>query len=175
VAGFFYDSEDGNRNFTSIVHGVRPRFLEFVPFNIENVAVSDCCNGLILCWCLGANGYRYVIYNPMTQKFKILPPSTHDVGHAVGEARLAFDPIAFSHFQVIEYVDVNAVCAGMEIYSSQTIAWIYEESEWGEHTDVTFYRQPSVFLNGCLYIMGHSREYPMILVCGYGGKHMEEN
>jgi len=64
---------------------------------------------------------------------------------------------------VIEYVDVNVVCVGVEIYSSQTAAWIYKESEWGEHTDVTFYRQPSVFLNGCLHIMGHSREYPMIL------------
>ena len=55
----------------------------------------------------------------MTYKFKILAPSTHDVGHAVGEARLAFDPIASSYFHVIEYVDVNVVCAGVEIYSSE--------------------------------------------------------
>ena len=53
----------------------------------------------------------------MTQKFKIMPPSTHDVGHAVGEARLVFDPTASSYLHVIEYVDVNAVCAGVEIYS----------------------------------------------------------
>ena len=78
---------------------------------MNNVAMSDCCNGLILCWCLGADGFRYVVCNPMIQKFKILPPSTHDVGYAIGEARLAFDPIASSHFYVIEYVDVNAVCA----------------------------------------------------------------
>jgi hypothetical protein len=57
VVGFFYDSENDNRNFTSIVPGVRPPSLEFLPFNIDNVAVSDCCNGLILCWCLGADGY----------------------------------------------------------------------------------------------------------------------
>ena len=106
----------------------------------------------------------------MTQKFKILPPSTHDVGHAVGEARLAFDLTASSHFHVIEYVDVNAMCAGVEIYSSQTATWIYKESKWGEHTDMTIYRQPSVFLNGCLHIMGHSGEYSMILVVD-----MEEN
>ena len=81
---------------------------------------------------------------------------------------MAFDAIASSHFHVIEYVDVNAVCAGVEIYSSQTVAWIHKESEWGEHTDVTFYRQPSVFLNGCLHIMGHSREYPMMLVVWIG-------
>ena len=61
------------------------------------------------------------------------------------------------------------MCASVEIYSSQTTAWIYKESEWGEHTDVTFYRQPSVFLNGCLHIMGHSREYSMILAVDMEG------
>jgi F-box interacting protein len=128
-----------------------------LPFNIENVAVLDCCNGLILCWCHGADGYYYVVCNPITQKFEILPPSTHDVGHVVGEARLAFDPTASSQFHVIEYVDVEAVCAGVEIYSSKTVAWIYKEFEWDEHTNVTLYKQPSVFLNGCLHIIGHSR------------------
>ena len=51
---------------------------------------------------------------------------------------MAFDPIASSYFHVIEYVDVNVVCAGVEIYSSQTAAWIYKESKWSEHTNVTF-------------------------------------
>ena len=82
---------------------------------------------------------------------------------------MAFYPTASSHFHVIEYVDVNAVCAGVEIYSSQTAAWIYKESEWGEHTDVTFYRQPSVFFNSCLHIMGHSRRYSMIFVVDMEG------
>jgi hypothetical protein len=68
---------------------------------------------------------------------------------------LAFDLTASSHFHVIEYVDVNAMCAGVKIYSSQIVAWNYKESEWGERTDVTFYRQPSVFLNDCLHIIGH--------------------
>ena len=73
----------------------------------------------------------------MTQKFNILPPSTHDFGHSIGEARLGFDPTASSHFHVIEYVDVDGLCIGVEIYSSESIAWIYKESEWGEDTDVT--------------------------------------
>ena len=98
----------------------------------------------------------------MTQKLK------SNVGHAIGEARLAFDPTAFSHFHVIEYVDVNAVFTGVETYSSQTAAWIYKESKWGKHADVTFYRQSSVFLNGCLHIMGCSGEYPMILAMDCG-------
>jgi hypothetical protein len=36
-------------------------------------------------------------------------------------------------------------------------------------TDVTFYRQPSVFLNGCLHIMGHSMEYSMIFAVDMEG------
>jgi hypothetical protein len=98
-----------------------------LPFNIDNVAVLDCCNGLILYRCLGADGYHYVVCNQITQKFKILSPGTHDVGHVVGEARLGFDPTASSYFHVIEYVDVEAMCAGVEIYSSQTATWIYKD------------------------------------------------
>ena len=59
----------------------------------------------------------------------MLPPSTHDVGHAVGDAHLGFDPIASSHFHVIEYMDVDDACIGVEIYSSKIAAWIYKESE----------------------------------------------
>ena len=70
---------------------------------------------------------------------------------------------------MIEYVDVDTVYVVVEIYSSTTTTWIYKESEWGEHTDVTFYRQPSMFLNGCLHIMGHSEEYSMILVVDMEG------
>ena len=77
---------------------------------------------------------------------------------------------AFCVLYVIEYVGVNVVCAGVEIYSSQTAAWIYRESKWDEYTNVTFYRQPSVFLNGCLHIMGHSGRYSMIFAVD-----MEEN
>ncbi|XP_066320367.1 uncharacterized protein [Miscanthus floridulus] len=167
MAGFFYDSENGNRNFTSVIRGVCPRSLEFLSFNIDKKFLG--ADGLILWWFLGADGYRYVVCNPMTQKFKIMSPSTHDVGHAIGGARLAFDLTASSYFHVIEYVDVNIVCAGVDIYSSQTATCIYKESECGEHTDVTFYRQPNVFLNGCLHIMGHSRRQSMIFVVDMEG------
>ena len=49
MVGFFYDSENCNKNFTSVIRGVRPCSLKFLPFNIDNVALSYCCNGLILC------------------------------------------------------------------------------------------------------------------------------
>ena len=68
---------------------------------------------------LGLMDTAMFVYNPMTQKFNILSPSTHDVGHSVGEARLGFDLIASSHFHVIEYVDVDGMCIGVAIYSSE--------------------------------------------------------
>jgi hypothetical protein len=61
VAGFFYDGIYDQRNFTSITD-VYPS-LSFLPFTMNNVAVIDCFNGLILYWCLGVDGYRYVVYN----------------------------------------------------------------------------------------------------------------
>ena len=102
--------------------------MSFLPFTLANVAVSDICNGLILCWCRGADGlYHYVVYNPTTKKFKELPPSIH----FVGEARLGFDPIASLHFHVIEYIeeDQDDECKGVDIYSSKTVAWICKESK----------------------------------------------
>ena len=84
---------------------------------------------------------------------------------------MGFDPIASSHFHVIEHIEEEQddECMDVDIYSSKTTAWIYKESKWDEHTDMTFYRQPSVFLNGCLHIMGHSREYSMILAIDMEG------
>ena len=80
MAGFSYDAIYGQRHFTSIT-SVYPS-LSFLPFTMNNVVVSDCCNGLILCRCLGADGYRNVVCNPATQKLKVLPPRIHSIGGA---------------------------------------------------------------------------------------------
>ena len=99
MAGFFYNGEKDERNFT-IVIDERPD-LSFLPFTLVNVAISDIYNGLILCLCQGVDGlYRYVVCNPTTKKFKELLPSIH----SVGEAQLGFDSIASSYFHVIEYI-----------------------------------------------------------------------
>jgi hypothetical protein len=95
---------------------------------MNNGDVSDCCNDLIFCWCLGADGYRYIVYNPAIQKFKELPPRIH----SVGEARLWFNPTASSHFHVFEYMEENGQCVDVDIYSSKTVAWIFKKSKWGE-------------------------------------------
>jgi hypothetical protein len=153
VVGFFYNGIYDQRNFTSIT-SVYPS-LSFLPFTMNNIAVSDCCNGLILCWCLGADGYRYVVYNPTTQKLKVLPPRIH----FVSEARLGFDLTASLHFHVFEYMEKDGQCAGVDIYSSKTTAWIFKESKWGEEAELTFSKLATVFLNGCLHYIGFCEGY----------------
>ena len=37
-----------------------------------------------------------------------------------------------SHFHVIEFIEVEGACVGVEIYLSKIAAWIFEESKWGE-------------------------------------------
>ena len=164
VAGFFYDGIYSQRNFTSIT-GVYPS-LSFLPFTMNNVAISDCCNGLILCWCLGTDGYRYVVCNPTTQKLKVLPPRIH----SVGEAQLGFDPIASSHFHVFEYMEEDGQCMGVDIYSSKTAAWIFKESKWGEEAEWTLSKSATVFLNGCLHYIGFCEGYRRILAVDIEGK-----
>ena len=114
---------------------------------MNNVAISDCCNGLILCWCFGDDGYRYVVCNPATQKLKVLLPRIH----SIGEARLGFDPTTSSHFYVFEYMEQDGQCVGVDIYSSKTTAWIFKESKWGKEAEWTLSKSATVFLNSCLH------------------------
>ena len=81
---------------------------------------------------------------------------------------MGFDPIASSHFHVIEYIEEEEVyeCKGVDIYPSKTAAWICKESKWGPNTYVTIERleemrsSETVYLNDCLHIMGYSGLYP---------------
>ena len=69
---------------------------------------------------------------------------------------------------MIEFVeDEDFECLGVEIYSSQTAACIYQDSEWGQDIDdVICSRSASMFLNGCLHIMGYS----LVLIVNMEGK-----
>jgi hypothetical protein len=58
---------------------------------------------------------------------------------------------------VIEFVEEDTGCLGVDTYSSQTVVWIYKESEWGQDIDVVIRsRLASVFFNGCIHIRGYS-------------------
>jgi hypothetical protein len=80
VIGFFYGSWwKGNHHFTSITSECPS--LSFLPFPLRKVLVSDCCNGLVLCWCAGPDRlHRYIFYNLVTDKWHVLPHSICSVG-----------------------------------------------------------------------------------------------
>ena len=46
---------------------------------------------------------------------------------------------------MIEFVEVEDVCIGVEIYSSKTVAWIFKESELGEGSIVLRSKSRSFF------------------------------
>ena len=84
----------------------------------------------------------------MTHKWHVLPRSIR----SVGQAHLGFDPMS-SHFHVIEFVEVEGACVGVEIYSSKTTAWLFNESKWGEGSTVLRSKSRSVFLNGFMHML----------------------
>jgi hypothetical protein len=61
-----------------------------------------------------------------------------------------------SHFHVIEFVEMEGACVGVEIYSSKTATWIFKESEWGEGIIVLRSKSRSVFLNGFMHMVEYS-------------------
>jgi hypothetical protein len=81
---------------------------------------------LVSYWCIGC---RYVVCNPATNKWLLLPDNLH----SCDEARLWFDPIVSSHFHMFEYEKMReGESIGVRIYSSNSATWIFKESKWGD-------------------------------------------
>ena len=83
---------------------------------------------------------------------------------------MGFDPTASSHFHVLEYMEEDGQCVGVDIYSSKTTSWIFKESKWGEEAKWTFSKSATVFLNGCLHYIGFCEGYHCILAVDMEGK-----
>ena len=60
---------------------------------------------------------------------------------------------------MIEFVEVEGACLGVEIYSSKTATWIFMESKWGKGSIVLRSKSRSIFLNGFMHMV----EYSMIV------------
>ncbi|KAL6894462.1 hypothetical protein ACP4OV_008560 [Aristida adscensionis] len=133
LAGFFYHTfsperfPESARHFTNVSGRGAPLVspsLSFLPGH-GDVAVLDCCNGLLLCRCRSAGAsYRYVVCNPATKEWVAVPESSQS--RMACTARLGFDPAVSSHFHVFEFVETEPGEDGyvfvtwLEIYSSKT-------------------------------------------------------
>jgi F-box interacting protein len=138
----------------------------FLP-NHRRVDLLDCCNGLLLCrwYDIAAQGdeFRYVVCNPATEKWIILPDSG-TATNKVGAARLGFEPALSSHFHVFELVMDHIVywdpdITGVAVYSSETGQWVYKEKRWDAHIRLINHDLASVFLNGYLHFQADCYEF----------------
>jgi F-box interacting protein len=118
------------------------------------IVPKDCCNGLLFLHCRKISPspryeFDYVVCNPATEKWLILPSS--DRKTQVYVSRLGFDPAVSSHFHLFSMLeDVEGYITGVDIYSSRVGAWSHSENGWGD--DVALYDK-SVFLNGMLHFI----------------------
>ncbi|CAO2169286.1 unnamed protein product [Urochloa humidicola] len=183
LAGFFYESQDGNRFPKSARHFINVSgagealidpSLSFLP-RYERIDIVDSCNGLLLC-----RGWKstdpmtmdYVVCNPATEKWVVVPESGFSSKvkyYNVRIARLGFDPAISPHFHVFEFIpddiwymddeemngnSIDGRIKVVAVYSSKAGVWNFNE----DHFDDQFAMRvdsKSVFLNGVLHMTWH--------------------
>uniref|UniRef100_A0A453MTL5 F-box domain-containing protein n=3 Tax=Aegilops tauschii subsp. strangulata TaxID=200361 RepID=A0A453MTL5_AEGTS len=101
--------------------------------------------------------FLYMVSNPATGDYFVLPHSGYTGGHR--RAYLGFDGDApTQEFHVFEFVleKIQAlrptVVRRVNIYSSETGAWVARESQWNGGFTLRC-RQPGVFRKGCLHLL----------------------
>ncbi|KAM0888598.1 hypothetical protein ACQ4PT_028243 [Festuca glaucescens] len=172
LAGFLYNKyKPGGAlsgHFASVSGGAFPvdpslHFLQ--PNKFRYIALEDTCNGLLLCACYNKetpdsdkDEYRYVMCNPATERWIELPPPPQALANRFySTTRLAFDPAVSSHFHVLQFwgtiLSVENYARGVDIFSSQTGAWIHRDSELLEKI-ILFRWTRSVFFGGMLHLVG---------------------
>uniref|UniRef100_M8BNU9 Uncharacterized protein n=1 Tax=Aegilops tauschii TaxID=37682 RepID=M8BNU9_AEGTA len=125
------------------------------------VQTVDCCGGLLLCQCwkrssrAGSAGMEYVVCNPATKEWTVVPATKQLHPNKKNIVRLGFDPLVPSRFAVFVLVRGHGVTR-VEIFSSETGRWISKESEWGDGTSVDDHNcSASVFFGGALHLSTH--------------------
>ncbi|KAF7105055.1 hypothetical protein CFC21_105897 [Triticum aestivum] len=178
LAGFFFGSSTtGQRlleppfHFTSLSGDRRPPFdtsFTFLPnHRPPRVHLLDSCNGLLLCRRYdvsdGVVAFHYVVCNPATEKWVVLPNSVKATGEAATTC-LGFDPALSPNFHVFELVHEHkygrkADLSGVVVYSSETGEWVFKEKRWNGATWPTSrHSSGSVFLNSLLFFRAFDLE-----------------
>ncbi|CAN6242212.1 unnamed protein product [Urochloa humidicola] len=171
LVGFFLNTfHQGRRarRFANLGEASRPPLIDY-PFSFipgyEDVTIVDSCNGLLLCCASRTESsspdtvvFSHVVCNLATRTWHVLPKSNSGCLDNYNEprlARLGFDPSVSPHFHVFELVNKReskyGPIAGVEIYSAETGAWSYSQSEWGEIHILE--GSLSVFFNGLLHFV----------------------
>ncbi|KAK1604267.1 hypothetical protein QYE76_027940 [Lolium multiflorum] len=157
LVGFFCNNDESVIQFTSVTESSYPLIdtsFAFLP-NCGQLELLDCCDGLLLCGCYTqGNEFRYVVFNPATEMWVMLPDSGYN--GEVGTTRLGFDRAVSSHFHVFVLLEGNhdsdRYITGAYLYSSTTGRWIYKEKGWDRYIGLHTGGSGAVFLNGYLHL-----------------------
>ncbi|XP_048541123.1 uncharacterized protein LOC125520284 [Triticum urartu] len=128
-------------------------------------SLEGSCDGLFLASMrtgTPAANFRYMVSNPTTSEYIVLPHSGQDAGN-ISNAYLGFDSaVSTQEFHVFEFVQdlsppdhrglQSVVVTGVRIYSSKTGAWVAMEPKWDIQVGLCF-GQPGVFHKGCLHLL----------------------
>ncbi|XBJ07356.1 hypothetical protein VPH35_012898 [Triticum aestivum] len=124
----------------------------------EHLEFLDCCNGLVLCKYRSSytstNVCRFVVCNPATREWRILPdthPGTDDPRYVT---ILAFDPSWSPQFYIFNFhlKRVHGLILGtskLEIFQSESSTWLEDDTL---DRDINISGRTHLFVNGMLYV-----------------------
>ncbi|KAF7111124.1 hypothetical protein CFC21_111170 [Triticum aestivum] len=135
----------------------------FLP-NHQQFDLLDSCYGLLLCRLYNVSAEvgkcHYVVCNPATEKWVLLPDSGQDSVNAC----LGFNPALSSHFHVFELVEEqDNYISGVAVYSSETGVWVYKENRWNKRVMLIELQPSFVFLNGYLHFQVDGHDFSRYL------------
>ncbi|RLN36050.1 hypothetical protein C2845_PM03G10040 [Panicum miliaceum] len=151
--------------------------LSFLPTTgCPEMELLDSCNGLLLLRCSPATGGAgaavgqpppppafYAVCNPATGEWVALPqpsvePGFDDFYTRALSAALGFEPSASPHFHVFQLEEgahhYEHYVSAVEIYSSETGAWVRKESGWRPGLQLAGH---TTYLNGFLHLTTRRR------------------
>ncbi|XP_047042989.1 F-box protein At5g07610-like [Lolium rigidum] len=160
---FFYKDDRGDFNFRNLSGRGPPLVDPSLPFlrgSYDRFEVEHCCGGLLLCKCWASrheeDKYDYVVCNPMTWKWTVLPPLM--VQHEEDGDLVRFEPVniflgfeaarpsRFTVFAPLTRYELEF--SEIAIYSSKTRRWIAAESD----PTTLAANSECVFLNGNMHL-----------------------
>ncbi|VAH10179.1 unnamed protein product [Triticum turgidum subsp. durum] len=174
LSGFFYHDEGDALSFRNLSGRGPPLVDPSLPFlrkTYRYISVRQVCAGLLLCSCSNSSRDQsfwnwdssrdescYVVCNPATEEWTVLPPVGYPDGDPV--PFLGFDAAVPSRFVVFAprpntfSVDGSAEVA---IYSSETGRWAHLQSGWSTDPLIIHSRYTQVFLNDTIHLrsIGH--------------------
>ncbi|RLN23914.1 hypothetical protein C2845_PM07G11420 [Panicum miliaceum] len=136
--------------------------LSFLP-GYEHLEFVDCCNGLVLCEYrsnhTSADILRFIVCNPATQEWRILPDTQQKADEFCYTTKLGFNPSQSPHFYVFNFHQkrgpYNSVLgvSQVEMFSSCKSTWLVDSDLWdSENNNISVCGRPHVFIDGLLHV-----------------------